>query len=274
MPVVMVPLDGSSAAEAALPWATHLAKRTGGEVRLVGVHAPPAVLLDGETLGTVIPDEPVRQREVDYFAGVQGRVKATGVPVSADLLDGGVVTSLAEYAASLRPTWIVMLSHARGTVGRFLFGETATEFVPRSPCPVLLVHDGDSPDVHHVLVPLDGSPLAEGIVRPAAEFARVVAADITLLVAQADARHPDPAGYLAKQAELLRTSGLNAETRVVSEGHAADAIVAAADARAGTVVALATHGRGGLSKLVWGSVTDQVVHRTRRPVLVFKPLED
>jgi nucleotide-binding universal stress UspA family protein len=269
----MVPLDGSPIAEVALPWAVHLAKQTRGDVRLVGVHAPPAVVLDGETLGTVIPDDSVRQAEADYFAGVQGRVKDAGVPVAADLLDGGVVTSLAEYAASLRPTWIVMLSHARGAVGRFLFGETATEFVRRSPCPVLLVHEGDTPEVRHVLVPLDGSPLAERMVRPAGEFARAVAGGVTLLMAQADARHPDPAGYLARQAEAIRTGGLSAEVRVVTDGRAADVIVAAAEARPGTVVALATHGRGGLSKLVWGSVTDQVVHRTRRPALVFKPSE-
>jgi len=274
VPVVMVPLDGSPAAEAALPWAIQLATRTGGEVRLVGVHAPPAVLLDGETLGTVIPDEPVRQREIDYFAGVQGRVNAAGVAVTADLLDGGVITSLAEYAETLRPDWIVMLSHARGAVGRFLFGETAIEFVRRSPCPVLLVHEGDPPDARHILVPLDGSPLAERMVGPAAEFARAVGADVTLLTAQADARHVDPAGYLARHAESIRASGLTVETRVAPGGHAADVIVAAGDARAGTVVALATHGRGGLSKLVWGSVTDQVVHRTRRPVLVFKPAQE
>ena len=139
--IVMVPLDGSPAAEAALTWATHLAKKLHAELRLVGVHAPPTVLLDGESLvGTVVPDTSVRQRETDYFADVQARLKSIGVPVTADLLDGAVITSLAEYAATLRPAWIVMLSHARGPVARFFLGETATEFVRRSPCPVLLVH--------------------------------------------------------------------------------------------------------------------------------------
>ena len=275
---VMVPLDGSPAAEAALAWAVQLAKRSGGEVRLVGVHAPPAVLLDGETLGTVIPDEPVRRKEAEYFAGVQARLKSAGVPVAADLLDGGVVSSLAEYATTLRPAWVVMLSHARGAVARFFRGETASEFVRESPCPVLLVHEADDPAaalaVRHVLVPLDGSPLAERVIEPAAAFARTFGADVTLLVAQADARHPDADGYLARQAAVLRPRGLAVETRVAAEGRAADAIMAAADARPGTVVALATHGRGGLSKLVWGSVTDQVVHRTRHPVLVFKPSEN
>ena len=274
MSVVMVPLDGSPSAEAALPWAVLLAQRTGGEVRLVGVHAPPAVLLDGETLGAVVPDEPVRRKELDYFAEVQGRLQAAGVRVAADLLDGGVVTSLAAYAANLRPAWIVMLSHARGALARFFLGETATEFVRESPCPVLLVHEGDTADVRHVLVPLDGSPLAERMVGPATTFARAVGADVTLLIAQADARHADADGYLAKQAATVRAGGLAVETRVVGQGHAADAIVTAAEARPGTVIALATHGRGGLSKLVWGSVTDQVVHRARGPVLVFKPTED
>jgi nucleotide-binding universal stress UspA family protein len=95
-----------------------------------------------------------------------------------------------------------------------------------------------------------------------------------LLVAQADARLPDADRYVARQAAAVRARGPAAEARVVAQGHAAEVIATAADARPGTVVALATHGRGGLSKLVWGSVTDQVVHRTRNPVLVFKPSEE
>ena len=140
-PILMVPLDGSPSAEAALPWAVQLAKRLNGSLRLVGVHAPPAVLLDGETLvGTAVPDESVRRQETDYFANVQGVLKPTGLPVAADLLDGGVVSSLADYARNLKPAWIVMMSHGRGAVARFFLGETASEFVRRSPCPVRTVN--------------------------------------------------------------------------------------------------------------------------------------
>lgn len=299
---VMAPLDGSPAAEAALPWAVHLAKRTGGQLRLVGVHAPPVVMLDGETLvGSVVPDESVRQKEQDYFAEVQTRLKPAGVPVTAELLDGSVVSSLAEYARKVNPAWVVLLSHARGAVARFFLGETASEFVRESPCPVLLVHQAAgpadptaTPDVRHVLVPLDGSELAERMVEPAAEFARAVGADVTLLMALAAvpdmeviaARHEpgqpaawDPAAapakaesYLRHTAGRVRAKSVPADVRVVEHGGAADVIVAEA-ARPGTVVALATHGRGGLSKLVWGSVTDAVVRRTPAPVLVFRPQE-
>ena len=279
---VMAPLDGSPAAEAALPWAVHLARKAGGELKLVGVHAPPAVLLDGETLvGSVVPDESVRRKEADYFADVQARLRPTGVRVSADLLDGGVITSLADYAGTVGPAWIVMMSHARGPVARFFLGETAAEFVRRSPCPVLLVHPATgpvdpafAPDARQVLVPLDGSPLAERMVGRAADFARTLGAGVTLLTALADVSDRAQARQtLTRHADQLAASGLPVQTSAVEKGRAVDVIVAQADAVPGTVIALATHGRGGLSKLVWGSVADDVVRRTGAPVLVFKPSE-
>ena len=215
--VVMVPLDGSGRRGA--PVGCLPGEAIGRRRAVDRCPRAPAVLLDGETLGTVIPDESVRQKETAYFTGVQTRLKKAEVPVAADLLDGSVVRSLAEYAANLQPAWIVMLSHARGAVARFFLGETATEFVRQSPCPVLLVHEGGdrAPNVQHVLVPLDGSPLAERMTGPATAFAKTVGADVTLLIAQADARHPDADGYLARQATALQNSGLNVETRLVSE---------------------------------------------------------
>ncbi|HJZ89787.1 MAG TPA: universal stress protein [Gemmataceae bacterium] len=284
-PTVMAPLDGSPAAEAALPWAVLLARAVRGAVRLVGVHAPPAVFLDGETLvGSAVPDDAVRQKEAEYFATMLVRLKGTGVPVAAELLDGGVVSSLAEYARNLHPVWIVMTSHARGPVAKFFLGETATEFFRRSPCPVLLVHPTDrpadpaaAPGVHHVLVPLDGSALAETMVRPAGEFAKAIGADVTLITALAAAADMGPAGkaeaYLTRAGEPLRAEAIPLRCQVVAQGGAADVIVAEAKARPGTVVALATHGRGGLSKLVWGSVAEEVVRRSPTPVLVYKPSE-
>jgi nucleotide-binding universal stress UspA family protein len=283
--IVMAPLDGSPAAEAALPWAVHLAKRLSGTVRLVGVHAPPAVLLDGETLvGSVVPDESVRRQETDYFANVQVLLKPTGVPAAADLLDGGVVSSLADYSRTLKPAWIVMMSHARGPVARFFLGETASEFVRRSPCPVLLVHasagpvdPSAAPDVRQVLVPLDGSELAERMVVPATEFAKAFGAGVTLLMAVARVPDMPPAKaetYLEQKAAGLRTQSIAVQCKTIPKGESADVIVAEADAHPGTVVALATHARGGLAKLVWGSVAEDVVRRTKAPVLVFKPSKE
>ena len=300
-PTVMVPLDGAPAAEAALPWAIFLAKRRNCAVRLVGVHAPPAVLLDGETLvGSVIPDDSIRERESQYFANVQSRVKEAGVDVAADLLDGSVIATLTEYASNLKPAWIVMLSHARGTLARFFLGETATEFVRKSPSPVLLVHPSETaidlsqpPAINHVLVPLDGSEFAEQILEPATAFAKNCGVDIELIMAleavpdmQAiAARHEpgmpgpwDPSSapkkaelYLEHKADRIRAGSVKVKCRVVPHGDATNVIVAEAKAHPGTVVALATHGRGGISRMVWGSVSDEVVRQTTTPVLVYHP---
>jgi len=300
-PVVMVPLDGAPAAEAALPLAIDLAKRRKGAVRLVGVHAPPAVLLDGETLiGSVIPDDSIRERETAYFADVQARVSATGVNVAADLLDGSVIASLAEYARDLKPEWIVMLSHARGSLARFFLGETATEFVRKSPSPVLLVHPNDAhddfakaPTINRVLVPLDGSELAEQMLAPAAALAKTLDVEVELIMALAAvpdmqaiaARHEpglpgpwDPSSapkkaelYLEHRADKIRAGSIKVKCRVVPQGDAGHVIVAETKAHPGTVVALATHGRGGFSKMVSGSVADEVVRRTTSPVLVYHP---
>src|SRR5262245_26987196 len=107
MTTVMVPLDGSPAAEASLPWAAYLAKRTNGTIHLVGIHAPPAVILDGETLiGSVVPDDSIRERETTYFANTRARLEAAGVKVTAELLDGSVIQALADYAKRLKPNWI------------------------------------------------------------------------------------------------------------------------------------------------------------------------
>jgi nucleotide-binding universal stress UspA family protein len=280
-PTVMVPLDGSPAAEVALPWAALIAKRTNGTVRLVGVHAPPAVLLDGETMvGSIVPDNAIREREAGYFADVQARVQAMGVAVSADLLDGGVVSSLADYARRGKPDWIVMLTHGRGAIARFLLGETATEFVRESPCPVLLVHPAEgpinfsvSPEIKHILIPLDGSELAERMIEPAAALAKAIGADVTFLTVLAAIPEMVPAKaeqYLEKHSDRLRAQSIRVSSKVVPHGDAADVIVAKS-ADPGTIIALATHGRGGLSKLVWGSVTQEVVRHATAPVLVFKP---
>jgi nucleotide-binding universal stress UspA family protein len=266
-PIVMAPLDGSPDAEAALPWAVFLAQRAQGELKLVGVHAPPAVLMDGQTVvGSVVPDEAVRNKEEAYFSEVQTRLRLAGIPVSADLLDGGVVPSLAGYAETLNPTWVVMLSHARGAVARFFLGETALEFVRKSPCPVLLVPALEppvAPNVRHVLLPLDGSPLAETMIGPAVQFARTVGADLYVVYVGTDNRTN----------ELESLAQANGAQLLVLEGDAASAIVAAAEARPGSVVAMATHARGGLVRLFRGNIADDVVHHLKSPVLLMRASE-
>jgi nucleotide-binding universal stress UspA family protein len=302
-PLLMVPLDGSPDAEQALPWAAQLAQRNGGAVRLVGVHAPPAVYLDGQTLvGSVTPDEEVREQEEKYLDQVEERVRtATGATVSADLLDGSVIEALVQHAEQLRPLAVVMLAHGRSAIARFFLGSTALEFIRQSPVPVLLIRAANQeapdytiqPTIKHIVVPVDGSKLAEQIVTPALALGKPFGAefhvtmtldavpDIESLAALHEPGLPGPwdesavhakaERYLEHIADRFREQGCTAHARVVPHGAAADRILEAATAQPDTVVALATHGRGGLAKLMWGSVTEQVVRRTTVPLYIVRP---
>src|SRR5262249_20768793 len=157
------------------------------------------------------------------------------------------------------------------------------------------------PGIHHFLLPLDGSPLSEQIIEPAAQLAKLMPADCTLLRVVVQAVYlfsPAEGGTLGERTESLielmneatqkerlkageyleriagqmRTRGLTVQTRVVVESQPAAAILQAATPPAVDGIALASHGRHGLPRLVLGSVADKVIRGTPLPVLVYRPV--
>ncbi len=186
-----------------------------------------------------------------------------------------------------------MTTHGRGPLRRLLLGSVADQVVRRSAAPVLLVRPreiptGPTPEpfVEGVLVPRDGSALAEQALGPALDLARVMEARCTLLrvVESGDAPSPPAPGgigifeipaawearaYLRQVAGRLREEGVPVQTRVVVARRAAEAI--REQARDGDLIALATHGRGGVRRMLLGSVADEVVRGGSAPVLVCRP---
>jgi nucleotide-binding universal stress UspA family protein len=149
--------------------------------------------------------------------------------------------------------------------------------------PVLLVRPHEpAPGVlpeplveEEVVVPLDGSALAEQALGPALGLARLLEAGCTLLRVVESAGSPPKAvreearAYLEDVAGRLRGQGLSVRPRVVVAPHAAEAIIE--QARGGGLIALATHGRGGLGRMLLGSVADKVIRGASVPVLVYRP---
>jgi nucleotide-binding universal stress UspA family protein len=148
---------------------------------------------------------------------------------------------------------------------------------------VLLVHPHEpapgvlpEPLVEEVVVPLDGSALAEQALGPALGLARLLEATCTLLRvvessgSPAEAAQEEARAYLERVAGRLRGEGLSVRPRVVVAPHAAEAILE--QARGGGPIALATHGRGGLGRVLLGSVADKVIRGASAPVLVYRPV--
>jgi nucleotide-binding universal stress UspA family protein len=193
---------------------------------------------------------------------------------------------------------IALSTHGRSGVSRWLFGSVASRVLQASPVPVLFLHprtreDKGSPGpvVKKVLVPLDGSDLAASILPEVENFARSTGASIAFFsaivpvatypgfeTAQAttigqliDELRDQAVQVLARAAEHARDAGIEATT-VVTIDTAVDGILRAADEVKADLIAVSTHGRGGLGRAVLGSVADGVVRRSDdRPVLVIRP---
>jgi nucleotide-binding universal stress UspA family protein len=176
-------------------------------------------------------------------------------------------------------------------------GSIAAALSRQAPAPLLLVrpHQEDAvpsepTNFQHVLIPLDGSPLAEQALEPAVTLGMLTEARYTLLQALdplvAEHTHPPYAAgldrrlladvkrnataYLERVAADLRARSLCVETTLVV-GIPARAICDYAHAHAVDLIAMATHGQGGLSRLLLGSVTDAVVRTAGVPVLLERP---
>jgi nucleotide-binding universal stress UspA family protein len=164
------------------------------------------------------------------------------------------------------------------------------ELIRRAGLPVLLVRPTDKPPdvipeplLDNILIPLDGSALAEQVLELALDLARLMEARCSLLRV-VESNSPDdrePGGpversqaeaCLERVAARIREQGLQVRTRVVVARHAVEAILEEAEAQASNLIALATHGRGGLKRLLLGSVADTLIQAAPSPVLVYCPI--
>jgi len=305
---ILVPLDGSPFAEHALPLAVSLARRARFELHLLHVHTPLlSVYTDFHFYDNTL-EEQIQLRNKTYLESLRQKLaKAGGVSVAASIREGNVAEEIRTHVAAAGVDLVVSTTHARGPMGRFWLGSVADQLVSDLPVPVLLVHPRpEAPDfqreivLKHILVPLDGSPLAEQILEPALNLGRLMDADYTLLrVVRAIMPYPyeiegatmgqmaqnlmdqidnvheelkhEAHAYLEGAAKKMGGPGVRVKTQVAVADQPAAAIVQQAVAPVTDTVCLATHGRHGLSRLFLGSVADKVIRNCTVPVLVFRP---
>lgn len=301
---ILVPLDGSPFGEQALPQAMALARRDGATLELVHVHRPLASLYSAnEVMSDMMLDATLREQGQAYLDRVAERVRATvKVPVNAALLCGPVAEVIIEQAVAAKADLMVMTTHGRGPLVRFWLGSVADKVARRSPVPVLLIHPQDgpldwkkAPPIKRILVPLDGSEVAEKILDPVFELAGTSEVEYELLrvvepfyvpdypldgnvLGQAPPTlykriEEDARAYLDGVAARLRARSVRVHPRLVLERPAVEAILDEAKAHQCSVIAVESRGRGGLSRMVLGSVADKIIRGSTIPVLIHHPVE-
>ena len=295
---IMVPLDGSSFSRDAMLAGLRIASRCGATLRLVKVAVAPAIPGTPEGLATaaeVATDKHSQELAALYAAAAECRAHAN-IPVVASLERGPVVEALVSYAHRNEIDLIVMRSHGRGGIKRVWFGSVADRLIRESGIPVLVVRppsvatalEGGT-KMNRILVPLDGSELAEAAIAPAVKLAAVDGGTITLLrvVTAWKEREPGvlesglgPASavevseaqrYLDSILAWPNAKDLRVTRRVVIASDAAAAILEVAHETEADVITLATRGRGALRRAASGSVSDRVMREAEISTIVLHP---
>lgn len=287
---VLVPLDGSTLAEQALPVGAALAARAGGTLHLVRA-AEPVTQVAPE-----VAREAAREAgaEVRRYLETIGRTTAAGHPgavVTAELR-GRPSDAVRRYADRQEVDLIVMTTRGRGGLARWWLGSVADELLRRSGTPLLLLHAGQEAQptsFESMLVGLDGEcdhrvlerALVFGALAPGSRFilAQVVEPEIPLLTPLAryphhvgpnwDERRVDEAAErLSSLAEKLRRGGVEATWKVVEGRGVADSVLELAHSLGADCLVVGTHGLEGIDRMVLGSVAAKILRGAEVPVLV------
>jgi nucleotide-binding universal stress UspA family protein len=287
--VILVPLDGSALAEGAVPYAQRLAT-AGGQLILARIAAPDSRAAE---FLSVREHRALAEAEV-YLDQVAIRLRVAGVNVETLAVSGDASDELLCLAEQLPADLIVLGTHGRSGVGRWLYGSVADELLRHARTPMLLVpHTAPPPWPEdrgpRILVTLDGSELSEAILRPLLKLPALEQAELFLLQivdwppssimayeggwVGFDPEHDIETGrsYLEDVAERLRASARSAVTRIQT-GSVPVQIASVAREEYADLMALATHGRSGLGRLVLGGTATGVVQRAEVPVLLVRPV--
>ncbi len=304
---ILVPLDGSRLSEQALPLAVAIAERAKARLGLVLVSVPrvpvsASVPLSAEVRQLYVSLEvEARESEKTYLETFTDQLQrqSPGLAITSTALMGPVADTLRQYAQESRSDLVVMTTRGQGGLQRLWLGSTADAVIRGSSVPVLLVRPVENPsprpvleNLNQILVPLDGSALGEAILEPARELAALAGAELMLVqviqpLASPLERHgaaprtfdveltsiprQEAAGYLNNLAERCLKAGVKTAYSTPLGGNVADTILRLAEAPTVGLVALATHGRGGLKRLMLGSVADKLIRTAPCPLLVYRP---
>ena len=283
---ILVPLDGSTLAEHAVPVAAAVAEQNEASLSLAVVH-PWGPAEDAPRPGTRA-DHELREAEGTYLNRLmQAVASAYQIPVCEAVLDGSAAAhTLVEYTRRRKIDLVVASTHDHGALGRFLSSGVARHLAHHAPASVLFIKPQAGPlpirlgGFRRVLVALDGSPGSEAALLPAAALAAGEKAVITLVRVVAGSGEPlkqagaEAKSYLERLLPHQRQRGGQVQTTVLLADSAADAILAYVADEGIELIALTTRRRRPAARALFGSVADAVIHKARVPVLVCHATSD
>ena len=284
---ILVPLNGSDLAEKALPYAKSIATQKNGQLVLFAVSL------------TIFSER--RDRLFESYLEVSAKdINAEGIKTYTATAYGDVAEEIVKYAGNNKIDLIVMATHGYTRARKWMFGSITQKVLYGSEIPVLLIKSStpvESVEFSRILVPVDGSPFSESTFPHVEELAKKTDRDVLLLhvceppvVPSYGSRPINPTwkkyrddmwdemekqatNYLKKTADELAQNGLTVRTRVVKAltGEVTKVINQISKEEDIDLITIATQGRSGVRRLVYGSVANKIVEEASQPMLLIRP---
>jgi nucleotide-binding universal stress UspA family protein len=297
---ILVPLDGSPLAEQALPCAATLARGLPAELVLFRAIWIPPDILEMLDESTVELNAIVAQLEAEangYLGTLVEQLRDAGLSARSVVRRGPAAETILDYASQVNVDQIVMATHGYSGIKRWTHGSVAERLLQAAHTPLLLVRVGEQDlasdwqqpaRCRRILVPLDGSPVAEQILPSVVSVAQAMSGEVILfqvpiahvsgwmtgewylpIQGALDTAEEDTQAYLNTVAGRLEKQGLNVAT-ATAIGSVANCIVEYAEANHVDLIAMCTHGRTGLARWALGSVADRVLRAGGKPILLVR----
>lgn len=294
---ILVPLDGSELSERALQPALALANKPGAQLTVLRVPLSPT----GWDRGIEGIDPFVeawaeqryaaeRDQAHEYLAKIKSLYSKPELIVETLAPEGDVARAIMEVAAGC--DLIVMSTHGYSGLARWMMGSVTEKVMSSATCPVMVIRS--SHPIRRVLIPLDGSPLSETALGPGLEAALRLNAEVKLMRVVSELTSFERAqlaslgdsdlisrlqndliaegkNYLDGLVVPPRDSGLRVEKEIAVSTTPAQKLLDCAEHSGVDLIVMATHGRSGLSRWVYGSVTERVLRHAQSSMLVIRP---
>ncbi len=307
---VVVPLDGSELAEEVLPHVVEMIRGRDSRVYLLSV--TPMMRGVARPVVDLRPDGEERQRVEqelkEYLRKVASRLESVAAEVEVTVRSGRPADEILTFADNVGADLIAMTTHGRSGIRDWIFGSVADRILRGATCPVLLVRAGQTKlrtTYQRILIPLDGSELAEQILPyvkafirssrtfPPEEITHIFLLSVlttglgdrtvTLLTSYPPGLQLSATAlryaevemqrYLRSVAAVLRDHGAIVHIGVRQGAPAYEILTYAAEVEA-DLIGMTTHGLSGLSRWVYGNVAGKVLQGAHSPVFLVRPTSE
>jgi nucleotide-binding universal stress UspA family protein len=304
---MLVPVDGSELAEVVFTYAKELAGRLDIDIILLHVCRPEErdrLPMHRAYIERAAETVKQQSQSVQEITGLQPGRQA--VEVRGDVATGHPAEEILSYADKNSIDLILIATHGRSGVRRWVMGSVADKILRTSKVPVWLVRASIPKEVVYdqwpsrtILVPLDGSKIAEGVLPHVESLAKQRGAElvevILLRVCEPElitSDYPDAsmplswdehlkrqtayckqlsAQYMAGIEKQLRDAGLKVRSEIITGASPADEIISYASKNPFNLIVMATHGHSGITRWAYGSVADRVLHGVSSPIFLVRP---